>query len=149
MRRALGVLLLLAAACSTKKVPEDHWYPHAEMLCQERRCPSCHGTRGVTCFKCHGSGEITCTSCRGSGKRTCSKCDGSGRYKGDECDDCDGKGQKKCYTCGGDGKETCPTCSGKGKIACLQLMPVTEPPVASPDDAWPANNFQGAGEKKK
>lgn len=146
MRRLLWLALL--AACSSKRVPEDYWYPEAEILCQSPDCPACHGSRGVTCPTCWGKGEVRCDDCDGSGQRRCSNCGGDGRYKDGECDDCKGRGRRRCSDCGGDGWETCRTCDGKRKIACLRRMPVLDPPARAPEDAWPPGNYQGGGAKK-
>jgi hypothetical protein len=145
--RRLWIALLLAAGCSNSRVPEDHWYPQAVILCQRQDCPHCGGTRGVTCGKCDGAKEVVCSECRGSGIVRCSKCKGSGKDGDNKCDRCDGTGKCKCSTCGGDGKVTCDLCDGKGKTACLQRLPVSEPPVADPADAWPPGNFKGAKQK--
>lgn len=147
MTRRLWIGALLAAGCSGNRVPEDHWYPQAVLLCQRQDCRDCGGTRGVTCDPCGGAGKVVCSECHGSGIVRCSKCKGSGKDGDNKCDRCDGAGKSKCSTCGGDGKVTCDLCSGKGKTACLQRLPVFESPVVNPEDAWPPGNYKGAKQK--
>jgi hypothetical protein len=36
-------------------------------------------------------------------------------------------------------------CSGKMRVACIQKIPVEQPPATRTEDAWPPHNFQGGG----
>ncbi|GEM_PF-2433164 len=142
--RLRAAILLLAAGCSSRSVPEDDWSPYAVLLCQRADCGACGGNRGVTCRTCHGKGETRCDSCDGTGKVRCTKCGGDGRHEGAECESCRGNGRTSCSSCGGDGEETCSTCDGKGKTACLQPLLVADQPALLPGDAWPPGNYRGA-----
>ncbi len=145
MKRILFLALLACAACVDNRAPEDFWYGRAQILCQREHCPRCVGTRGVTCPNCNGTGEETCDRCHGGGDVQCGSCNGSGIQGQESCPGCEGKGTATCWSCGGDGEETCDVCDGKQKVACIETFPVDQAPAARTEDAWPPNNFQGAG----
>ncbi|MDP6958243.1 MAG: hypothetical protein QF645_05450 [Planctomycetota bacterium] len=145
MKRLFPLALLLLAACQDNRLGEDFWYANAEILCQRENCARCGETRGIICPNCQGAGVETCTVCYGDGEVTCSSCGGSGESYGDKCTACNGTGEETCGNCGGDGKQTCSVCSGKMRVACIQKIPVEQPPATRTEDAWPPHNFQGGG----
>jgi len=145
MKRFLLLALFLVAGCQDNRVGEDFWYRNAEILCQRQHCPRCAETRGITCPNCEGTGEETCDRCHGEGKVRCGTCNGTGNLEAEVCPDCAGSGKESCARCGGDGRQTCDVCSGKRMVACIQRIPVDQAPATRAEDAWPPNNYQGAG----
>ncbi len=45
---------------------------------QQVPCPTCSGTKTLTCYKCGGTGKVPCDNCQAQGTRTCKECGGHG-----------------------------------------------------------------------
>jgi hypothetical protein len=92
-----------------------------------RTCPTCRGTRRVTCKPCGGRGLTGCQRCL-AGKVHCMACRGSGgvnRYDSTKqqqvrtvCMGCAGTGRGSCPSCGGSNQVRCAHCDGTGAVDC-------------------------------
>lgn len=90
------------------------------LACSEN-CPSCQGSKYLTCNQCGGNGSIVCPQCGGARQEMCHICNGTGQnpsMPGQPCINCNGMRYAPCRYCHGNGQLTCPSCRGSRGTMC-------------------------------